>query len=311
MKNMNPKLPNIYDKCNSPIKVGLCQIYTEAWDLEGNFQRTLAALEEAAAQGAQVAITPECVLHGYGIDENIRTAKHRYADIAEPIDGPRLAAVRELARRKSIYIVLGFAEQSTEGLFYNSAAVISGSGDIVDIYHKVHCRTFENVNHAGAFTPGERFTVTDMTIESQNFKMGTMICFDREIPESARCLRALGAHLIACPLACNTEALDKQVNYAHNEMITRCRAAENELFIVVVNHSGRFNGGSFVVGPGGEALVQLGSEAEVRVIDIPVNAVADKIHSNAYGWMGWSYRRQKVYDCYLSFRTPNSLTTKI
>ena len=61
---MNPDLPNIYDECENPLKLGICQIYTEAWDLEGNFQRTLAALKDAASQGAQLAITPECVLHG-------------------------------------------------------------------------------------------------------------------------------------------------------------------------------------------------------------------------------------------------------
>ena len=41
-----------------------------------------------------------------------------------------------------------------------------------------------------------------------------------------------------------------------NELITRCRAAENELFIAVVNHARRFNGGSFLVGPTGEVLHQ-------------------------------------------------------
>jgi predicted amidohydrolase len=123
-----------------------------------------------------------------------------------------------------------------------------------------------------------------------------MICFDREIPETGRCLRAMGAQLVACPLACDTEPLDRHLDYAHNEMVTRCRAAENEVFIAVVNHSGRFNGGSFVVGPGGETVVQLGTEPEVRTVDLPVTGVSDVIHANAFGWMGWGYRKQEVYD---------------
>jgi predicted amidohydrolase len=71
-------------------------------------------------------------------------------------------------------------------------------------------------------------------------------------------------------------------NRADNEMITR-RAAENEVFIVVVNHAGRFNGGSFAVGPEGELYAQLGAEAEVRVLEV--------IPNPATGLMfGWSFK---------------------
>ena len=64
---MNPKLPDIYAGNGPRLQLGLCQVKTEAWDLEGNLQRTLNALEEAASQGAHLAITPECVFHGYGV----------------------------------------------------------------------------------------------------------------------------------------------------------------------------------------------------------------------------------------------------
>ena len=101
--------------------------------------------------------------------------------------------------------------------------------------------------------------------------------------------------MITCPLACDTESLTKHSSYAHNEMVTQCRAAENEVFFVVVNHAGRFNGGSFAVGPGGEPLVQLGKETEVRVIALPVVALQKQVHANASGWMGWGYRRPEVY----------------
>ena len=47
------------------LRVGLCQIATVEWDVAGNLDRTAAALEEAADRGAQLAVTPECVLHGY------------------------------------------------------------------------------------------------------------------------------------------------------------------------------------------------------------------------------------------------------
>ena len=298
-KSMNPELIDIYSDSRTRLKLGLCQVRTEAWDVDGNFQRTQEALEAAAAQGAELAITPECVFHGYGFGENQEDTKRRLAKVAEPVDGPRVTAIRQLSQRKKMAIVLGFAERGARGLFHNSAAVISAQGEILDVYRKVHCRSFEQIAHTGAFTPGDRFVAADMKLTFLSFRMGTMICFDREITESVRCLRAIGAQFIACPLACDTVCMDQNLDYAHNETITRCRAAENELFIAVINHAGRFNGGSFVVGPGGEKVVQLGAGPEVRTVELPVLALAAKIHSDPLGWMGWGYRRQDVYDRHL------------
>jgi len=52
------------------LRVGICQIYTEQWQIEQNFKRTVEALEEAADRGAVLAITPECVLPGYGFSDD-------------------------------------------------------------------------------------------------------------------------------------------------------------------------------------------------------------------------------------------------
>lgn len=296
---MNPKIAEIYNEDKGSVKLGLCQIFTRQWDVDGNFRRTMDALEDASHQGADMAITPECVLHGYGQGADQADTKRRCMEIAETSDSQHIAAVCSLAKEKKMYVVLGFAEIDSNGLLHNAAALVSSSGKILNIYRKVHCRNFEDINFTGAFTPGDRFVAADITCKTSSFRLGTMICFDREIPESTRCLRALGSQLVACPLATETYALDKHVNYAHNETITRCRAAENELFIAVVNHAGRFNGGSFVVGPGGEALAQLGAQAEARVLDIPVCSLGEKVHAEPYGWMGWGYRRQEVYDRHL------------
>lgn len=292
---LNPNLPDIYAGAKPALKLGLCQVHTEAWDVTGNVERTFAALERAADDGAEFAITPECVFHGYGFGDNQADSARRLIDVAETVDDERLRSVRALARRRTMGVVIGFVEQAGGGVFHNSAAVISPQGDVLGVYRKVHCRNFEDIGFTGCYTPGDRFLATDVNVASGLFRLGTMICFDREIPESVRCLRAMGSQLIACPLACDTAELSHHVNYAHNESITQTRATENELFIAVVNHAGSFNGGSFVVGPGGETIVQLGAEADVRVVDIPVTDIATTIHGRPYSWMGWGYRRPDVY----------------
>ncbi len=293
---MPKETPDIYEGNPPSLKVGLCQVYTEEWAVEANLGRALEALDEAAARGAQLAITPECVLHGYGFETE---QSPRVLDVAETPDSPNMQRVRAKVAELGMDVVFGFAERNGD-LVHNSAALISRDGQIVAIYRKVHCRDFEDVTRRGWFTPGDRFATVDRTYGEQTFRLATMICFDREVTETVRCLRALGAQLVACPQACDTDDAAACRSHADNEMITRCRAAENEVFIVVVNHTGRFNGGSFAVGPGGELLHQMGAEAGVEVLDVPVGAVPQKFHNNPLGWMGWAYRRPQVYAKYLN-----------
>lgn len=296
-------LPDYYRYRFKSLKIGLCQVHTKQWAIEDNLERTIAAIESAAEQGAEIAVTPECVLHAYAWDDSegkSQQFRQRLYGVAEPLDGEHLQLVCGKARELGIYILIGFVERGDNNRIHNSAALISRQGKIVNLYRKVHCRPFEDIHYRGYFTPGDEFTVKELRFGDRQFKVGTMICFDREIPESVRCLRSLGAEIILCPLACDTSDMAGRKNRVNNEIITRCRAASNEVYIAVVNHAARFNGGSFVVGPTGELLKQLRADAEVYVLDVPVGVIAKKFHSNPIGWMGWSHRRQDVYDKYLS-----------
>ncbi len=279
------------------LRVALCQVFTEEWAVEENFRRALEAIETAGRLGAQIAVTPECVIHGYAATESERFHERLY-EAAEPVDGERLRQVRRLAEELHLSIVFGLAERGGEGRVHNSAALISERGELVYIYRKVHCRPFESIYHSGGFTPGSAFYSAPLLVGSDIVNAGTLICFDREIPESVRCLRALGAEIVFCPLATDTTDFDSTRHCADNELLTLARAAENEVFIVVVNHAGRFNGGSFACGPSGELLCQMGSEPGVQVVELPLGAVR-KLQRNPLGWAGWGYRRQEIYDQYL------------
>jgi (R)-amidase len=282
------------------VKIGLCQTETVEWDIEGNFRRVQADIEEAARQGAELIVTPECVLNGYA-GPGLSDWKARFPAATEPKDGPYLTRVRDQARSLAVEIVFGFAERAADETFHNTAVLIDRSGGIVWAYRKMHCRPFESAEHDGLFTPGDRFFVSEQTYSGGKLRVGAMICFDREIVESVRCLRGLKAEFIACPLATNTYSLtDAAVpgRKADNELITRARAAENEVFIAVVNHAGRFNGGSYLVGPMGETICQLGAEPEVRTAALPLG-VTERLHRDPLGWMAWDHRRPAAYGPYL------------
>lgn len=285
-----------------PLKVALCQIETETWDVEGNTDRTFAALEQAAEAGAMLAVTPECVIQGYPPHSGAKN-QARLRELAQPLDGPLITRTIELSTRCAMDIVLGFAER--DGTRTRNSCVYVSPAGVEAIYRKVHCRPFESALHDGIYTPGDSFTVITKTVGEEAYGVGMYICFDREIPESTRCMRALGAQLIVCPLATNTSRLDAPLSRADNEMLTRARAAENETYIAVVNHSGLYNGGSFVVGPSGECIIQMDERPGVVLADLDLGAVRSSFQGNPLGWAGWGFRRPGVYRPYLD---PSMLT---
>jgi 5-aminopentanamidase len=296
------KLPDYYNKGFSSVKIGICQVYTEEWAVEDNIKRTLEAIDLASEQGAEIAVTPECVFHAYPIDVTqgkSSSFRRKLFSVAESLDGEHLRLFKDKAKDKGIYISVGFVEKGEGDLIHNSAALISPEGQFVYVYRKIHCRHFENINLWGYFSPGSNFYSADLQFNGRRYKVGTIICFDREVPESLRCMRSLGAELVLCPLATDTNDMTHYKNATDNEMITKVGSTCNELFIVVVNHAGRFNGGSFITGPKGELFCQMNADPGVLTYDIPVGIISKEFHNEPLGWMGWGYRRPEIYKKYI------------
>ncbi len=75
---------------------------------------------------------------------------------------------------------------------------------------------------------GEAFFVADLDTKDGTIKVGSMICYDREFPESARILMLKGAELLLVPNACPME-LNRLAQL-------RGRAYENMLAIATCNY---------------------------------------------------------------------------
>ena len=241
------------------VKVGLVQVATKAFDVEYNYTRTEKLIREAAAGGASLIITPECVLSGYAVawrnQPDFENRVNKVKALAEPIPGPHSNRLAALAKELGVYIVFGMPEAGSDGRMYNTAILAAPDGTIAGKYRKVHLRPFEMEN---GFTRGEEFKVYDIEPAGVPLKLGIMICFDREIVESARVLRLLGADVIAMPLA-TSAAKDNIVR-----MMTRVRAYENELYVIMVNHAApRIDGGSLLADPDGNLELLTGPEEDV------------------------------------------------
>jgi predicted amidohydrolase len=170
----------------------------------------------------------------------------------------------------------------------NTMCLFDRYGNNVLTYAKVHTCEF---GEESCLTAGEHFSVADLNTSQGNVKIGAMICYDREFPESARILMLKGAELILVPNACPME-----INRISQ---LRARAFENMLGIATVNypagqpdcngHSSAFDGIAykpFEEESRDTLIFESGEREGIYIADFPIDAIREyrkrEVHGNAY-----------------------------
>jgi predicted amidohydrolase len=205
------------------------RVVPDRWDKESNLRKLDKFAREGAARGAQVVVTPEGFLDGYvGNDRDLD--RQRYFGIAEPLDGPALQRIRDLARDLKIYLSIGFSELRGDKV-YNSVVILGPDGALLTRYSKTHCGG-EPHN-----TEGTEFPVLNTPLG----RWGTLICLDRQLPETSRILAIKGAQVILVP----SYGMYGEIN----DVMMRTRAYENGVWVVFV-HPKR----SLIIDPKGKVI---------------------------------------------------------
>lgn len=209
-------------------------------------EQALAALDAAAAQAdADLLVTPEMALTGYLI------GPERVAALAEPANGPMARAVARIARRHRIAIAYGYPRHNPDGRPFNAARAVGPDGRALADYDKLH---LYGTGDATQFTPGTR---APAVFAWRGWRLGLLICYDVEFPESVRALALQGADAVLVPTA-NMREFDEV-----QRLLVPVRAYENRVHVVYANACGRegatrYGGLSTVAGPLGEVLVRAG-----------------------------------------------------
>lgn len=155
------------------------------------------ACEQAKEMGADIALFPEMWSDGYRIPKN----PEELNALSISAESDFIQGFGKLAKNLDIAIGITFLEQYSPQP-RNSLALFDRHGNRKLLYAKVHTCDFDAEK---LLTPGEDFYVTDLDTASGNVKIGCMICYDREFPESARILMLKGAEIILVPNACPME----------------------------------------------------------------------------------------------------------
>lgn len=187
---------------------------------EKNLQKGLAACKKAKAMGADIALFPEMWNTGYCIPQD--AAALRAAAIPAESDFAR--AFSKAARELQMAIAVTFLE-AFDPAPRNTVCLFDYKGREVLRYAKVHTCAFDLER---VLTPGDGFSVVNLETAGGTVKLGAMICFDREFPESARLLMLGGAEVILAPNACPMEL--------NRLSALRTRAYENMLAVATCNY---------------------------------------------------------------------------
>jgi N-carbamoylputrescine amidase len=253
----------------STFDIALIQADGCGTDTRANLGRGLAACRMAADRGADLALFPELWQIAYTDCPAGPADRRRWGDRAIDPGDPWLQAFRDLARQAGLAIAVTYLQRWPGGP-RNVATIIDRHGEDVLTYAKVHtCDwVFEQW-----LTPGDAFPVADVDTRSGPVRVGVMICYDREFPESARVLMLNGAEVILTPNAC--KLTDDRVGQF------RARAFENMLAVAMANYP-RFGGRScafdgMAFWPGGDArdhrLAEAGGGEEVVLARVDLAAL--------------------------------------
>jgi N-carbamoylputrescine amidase len=190
-------------KSSTHLKVAMLQMVSEGAAIEANARKGEAFCRRAAEAGANIALFPEMWSVGYaGYQAGDDRARAEWLKLAVPREGAFVDRFRRLARELRIAIAITYLEE-TAALPRDALTLIDVAGRDIFTYAKVHTCAWDAPEESCA--PGDEFSVGDIAAGSGTAKIGAMICFDREFPESARLLMLKGAEIVLTPNACELQ----------------------------------------------------------------------------------------------------------
>ncbi len=201
------------------IKIAFVQLLPGK-ELSENLDIGKKACHEAKEKGADIVLFPEMWSDGYDLPQD----EKQLSRLAIRKDCDFVNSFQELARELQMAIGITFLE-TNDPRPLNSVVFFDRQGKEILHYSKLHTCAFDDEK---VLSEGNDFYVADLDFEEGTVKIGSMICFDREFPESARILMLKGAELILAPNACPMEI--------NRLSALRTRAYENMVAVATCNY---------------------------------------------------------------------------
>ncbi len=280
------------------MKLALLQMACSV-DSEENLERAVAKVEEAAQKSAKIICLPELFRSQYFCQQEDAAL----FDLAEAIPGRTTDTLAQLAKARSVTLLVSLFERRMAGVYHNSLVVIDEQGEIAGLYRKMHIPDDPAYYEKFYFTPGD---LGFQAIKTAYATVGPLICWDQWYPEAARMTALQGAEILFYPTAIGWHPKEKidegQAQRDAWMTIQRSHAIANGVFVVAVNRVGHeasaggdgleFWGNSFVCDPFGVVLAQASEvQEETLLVDIDLMRI-EEVRRN------WPFLRDRRIDAY-------------
>ena len=226
-------------------QITLAQINPTVGDLQGNARLAKEAWGQAKAAGSDLVAFPEMFITGYNAQDLVMKPAFQRAAIAE-IEGLAQAC------KEGPALAIGGPWVEAGALF--NAYFILNDGRIVSVVEKHHLPNQSVFDEVRIFSSGEIAGPYSVG----NTRIGSPICEDAWHPDVAETLQETGAEFLLVP---NGSPYHRQKSEERQNVMV-ARVIETGLPLIYLNMVGGqddqvFDGGSFVLNPGGALAVQM------------------------------------------------------
>jgi aliphatic nitrilase len=198
-------------------KVAAAHVAPAFLDTDRSVDKACSVIDEAAGNGARLIAFPEVFLPGFpvwaGLEAPIRTHElfKKLAASAIEIDGPELTRVCHTARRRGVFVSIGFTEgtKASVGCIWNSNALIGADGTLLNHHRKLVPTWYEKLIWANGDGRGLRVCDTELG------RIGMLICGENTNPLARFALMAEGeqVHISSYPPVWPTRPPEGPGNY--------------------------------------------------------------------------------------------------
>ncbi len=244
-----------------------CLQYTSTKDELITLKKIKQLINNAIEAEAEFITLPEC---STSLQENPFFTK----DLAKPeSENVSLQHLKEIAKSKSIYILIGSLPIKLNNKLVNRSFLIGPNGKTLYRYDKIHLYDVnlpngDIIRESDAYEGGKTAVIAN--IEKNNVKIGMTICYDIRFPVLYQDLALNGAEIIVVP-----SAFSNVTGPVHWHTLLKARAIETGTFIIAPAQTGRHQcgrtsfGHSLIISPWGQILKD--AKKKVGMISAKIN----------------------------------------
>ncbi len=226
-------------------------------DKEANFRKVETLLGQVRPEPGSLVVLPEMFATGFSM--NLRQTQERRRSITED-------RLEKWARQYDIFLIAGVVRTVIGGAATNEAVLFDPRGHLVGHFAKLH--PFPLAKEGDFYRPGNEI----VTWRIQNWVVAPFLCYDLRFPEVFRMAMRQGAIFYVILANWPASRMD------HWRILLRARAIENQAYVLGVNRCGedpntRYAGGSMLVSPKGEVLMELGEGESILRAEIQPEGV--------------------------------------